>query len=141
MKKLFKTTSLLFLSVLLFSFQSIDESTITESFPPGKWVKLGMRKVSKGADHDVLMVTANKGRFTKLKFKVTHSPVHISNIRIVFANGESQNFIINKNFPKGVSSRAIDLEGNKRIINKIVFNYHTKFYAKGKARIHVYGKH
>jgi len=140
MKTLFKTTTIILVTFIFFSFQSVDEKKTSKNTLRRGWVKLGKRKVSKGADHDVLMVTRSKGKFRKLKFKITHSPVHISNIRIVFADGSSQNVAINKNFGKG-SVHVVDLKGKRRIIKKIVFNYHTKFLARGKARIHVFGRH
>ena len=140
MKKRITNISLVLLSFLFFSFHSLTNNTISLGTPPGKWVNLGIRKVSKGADHDVLLVTARKGAFRKLKFKVTNSPVHVNNVRIVYANGSSENHLTNKRFGVG-DVVIIDLKGNRRIIKKIIFNYHTTFYAIGKARIHVFGKH
>jgi hypothetical protein len=61
-------------------------------------------------------------------------------VRIVYANGSSENHLANKRFGVG-DVVIIDLKGNRRIIKKIIFNYHTTFYAIGKARIHVFGKH
>jgi hypothetical protein len=141
MKKLSKITALFLVLFISFSFQTLNAKEQRSEDYRGKWVKLGKRRVSKGADHDVIMVTARKGTFRKLKFKVTRSAVHINSIKVVYANGTSELIHIKKNFRRGESSRVIDLKGNKRIIKKIVFNYHTKFFARGKARIHVYGKH
>jgi hypothetical protein len=136
MKNLSSLVLALFLIVSVNSVQANVDSKI-----PGKWVKLGKRKVSKGVDHDVIMVTVRKGAFRKLKFKITKSPVHIQSIKIVYANGTSEMIHIKKNFKRGEFSRVIDLKGNKRIIKKVVFNYHTKLFARGKAKIHLYGKH
>jgi len=141
MNKVSKITALMLVLFISFSFQTITAKEHSTKNLPGKWVKLGKRRVSKGADHDVIMVTARKGTFRKLKFKVTKSPVHINSIKVVYANGSSEIIHVKKNFRRGEFSRVIDLKGNKRIIKKIVFNYHTKFLARGKARIHVYGKH
>ncbi len=137
MKNTLKITVLAAISLLLFSFQPLE--TKVESTKGKKWIKLGTKKVSKGADHDVMMVTAAEGRFRKLKIKVTNSRVHINTIKIVYGNGTSELFGINRNFQPG-DFKVYDLPGNKRIIKKIVFNYHTKFFALGKARIHVFGK-
>ncbi len=140
MKKKILSISIALVSFLFFSFQSLSSASVTTHAPTKKWVKLGVRKVSKGADHDVLMVTGRKGAFRKLKFRVTNSPVHVQNVKIVYANGSTENHIVNKRFNVGEMA-IIDLKGNRRIIKKIVFNYHTKFFALGKARIHVFGKH
>ena len=140
MKTLLKITTILLVTFIFFSFQSIEKIETSESIPIRGWVKLGKRIVSKGADHDVLIVTQSKGKFRKLQFKITRSPVHINSIIVVFADGSRQNIAIKKNFKRGTSTRVIDLKGKRRIINKIIFNYHTKFLARGKARIHVFGR-
>ena len=141
MKNTLKTSLLLVLSFVLFSFQSSITFNQSEDFSvPKPWVKLGTKKVSKGADHDVMMVTAREGKFQKLKLKVTHSRVHINTIKVVYGNGTSNLVVVDRNFQPG-DTKIVDLPGNKRIIKKIVFNYHTKFFALGKARIHVLGKH
>jgi hypothetical protein len=141
MKNFIKTVTVILAAFVFFSFQTEEKNSSSETIPQARWVKLGKRQVSKGADHDVLMVTGNKGKFRKLRFKITNSPVYIANIRVVFGDGSSQNITINENLRKGTMSRVIDLKGKRRVIKKIIFNYHTKFFAKGKARIHVFGGH
>ncbi len=130
-------TAVLFLSTTIYA--DISANTLKEQNPP-RWVKLGERRVSKIADHDVIMVTAMKGTFRKLRLKITRSPIHVTNIKVVYANGTSENHVINKRINKGRFSRVLDLKGNKRIIKKIVFNYRTKLLARGKAKITVYGR-
>ncbi len=136
MKKFLKLPALLLVIFLMSSFQSVDTQS---NYRFKKWVKLGSRKVSKGADHDVLPVTIRKGKFRKLKVVVTHSPVFIRNMKVVYGNGSVENILINKKF-KLRDAIVVDLKGNKRYIHKIIFNYHTGFLALGKGRIHVYGK-
>lgn len=104
-----------------------------------RWVELGTRKVSKNADRDVLLVTARKGFFTKLRIKVTDSPVWVHRVRIIFGNGSEKVIEVDKNFRPG-DVAVIDLPGNRRIIKKIIFRYHTKFHAIGKGKIHVWGR-
>ena len=106
-----------------------------------KWENLGSKTVNMKADTDHLLVTAYEGAFTKVKFKVAKAPIHVKSIKIVFANGESQKFIIDKNFPKGTESKVFDLPGNKRIIQKIKFEYKTIDNGNGKAVVTAWGKH
>ena len=65
----------------------------------------------------------------------------LRNVKIVFGNGESRNFKVNKKFTAGMESRVIDLPGNKRIIRKIVMNYTSVAKHKGKATFVVWGRH
>ncbi len=139
MKTILKSSLVLFSTLLFCSFQAPEIST-QQDYIIGNWDKLGTRKVSKGADRDVMVVTARQGRFKKLKIKVTDSRVHIQTIKVVYGNGNSNLVVIDKNFKPG-DSKIVDLPGKKRIIKKIIFNYHTKFFALGKAKIHVFGKH
>ena len=131
--------SIIIVLSLLFVGSLVSFKTLETTF--NDWTVLGKKHVSKGADHDVLMVTYRKGTFNKLKLKVTKSPVHITNIKVVYANGNSEKISINKNFSKGEFSKSYDLIGKNRIIKKIVFNYRTKLFAKGRANIIVFGKH
>lgn len=106
-----------------------------------KWENLGSKTVNMKADTDHLLVTAYEGAFTKVKFKVSKAPIHVKSIKIVFANGESQTFNIDKNFPKGTESKVFDLPGNKRVIQKIKFEYQTIDNGNGKAVVTAFGKH
>jgi hypothetical protein len=107
----------------------------------GDWEELGSRIITKGADHDVIEMNRRDGTFTKLKFRIVKSRVHVDNIKVVFQNGDVENIRIDRNFSVGEWSSVIDLVGNKRFIDKIIFNYHTKFFADGKGKIIVFGKY
>ncbi len=101
----------------------IEPNNLVENKQAFKWEKLGSRKVNMGADHDEILFTAYEGLFTKIKFKVLDAPILLRNVKIVFGNGESRNFKVNKKFTAGMESRVVDLPGNTRIIKKIVMNY------------------
>jgi hypothetical protein len=107
----------------------------------GKWEKLGTKTVNMKLDHDEIMVTAKDGVFTAVKFKVMSAPVKVISVKVVFGNGQTEFFKVNKQFAPESESRVLDLPGNKRIIKKIVFNYVTKPNPKGKAKISVLGRH
>jgi len=133
MKKLLKITLGLSLAVSIMSFTYADKR--------GDWQKLGMRVVNMKADHDVIPVTAFKGAFTKLKFKVKGAPIHVRNVRVIFGNGEDMNIKVGRKILAGTESRVFDLPGNKRIIKKINLNYKTVPTFKGKAVVVAWGKH
>jgi hypothetical protein len=105
------------------------------------WEIIGEKAVDLQADHDEIIVTAAEGTFKAIKFKVLKAPIHVVNFRIFFGNGSTENFEINKDFPKGFESDIIDLPGNERIIHKININYRTLHVGKGKAVVVVFGKH
>lgn len=117
---------------------------VMNSFKPqqqGGWERLGTRTVSLVKDHDEIIVTATEGAFTAIKISVARAPLHISSCKIVFGNGEEKEIEVKKDFYKGENSHVIDLPGEKRIIQKIIFNYSSTSPVSGKAAITVFGKH
>lgn len=134
MKK-FASLGLILTIVLSLSF---SEKGISQ---PGKWVILGQRTVTIKADHDEIPVTVLKGTFKRIKFKVTKAPIYVKNFRVIYGNGSSENFVVNRHFKAGHESRVIDLKGKDRIIKKININYKTVPVGKGRAKITVFGKH
>ena len=140
-----KTIKLFALSLVLSigatSFAA-NMSARTEMMPqPGDWEKLGSRVVNMQADHEEIMVTAKEGVFTKVRLKIMKAPIHLTNINIVFGNGENKNVVFNKKFTAGSFTRVIDLPGNKRFIKKVKLNYKSVPVGKGRAVITLFGKH
>ena len=121
--------SVLILFLLLFS---IDLSA--------QWERLGSRKVDFRQDNDVIMVTAYEGRFRKLKLRINKAPIYLKNIRIVYGNGNSTVLKVNRMLENGTETRAFDLPGDKRVIQKIVFNYRSVPNFRGKGIITVFGR-
>jgi Protein of unknown function (DUF2541) len=115
--------------VALFSFTIADRG----------WKVIGDKVADYRPDRDVLIVSGNDV-FTKLKIKISNAPLNMFDMDVVFENGEKQNFNLQQNFRQGEWSRVLDLNGNKRRIEKIIFKYDTKNVGKGKAKVVVYGR-
>lgn len=139
MRKNSFTTIVIALTMVLISSCSAQNS-VTTTRVINNWEVLGERIVNMGADHDEITVTARKGTFRKLKFKVTQAPIYVKNVRIVYGNGSSENHKVNETFRKGHFTRVLDLNGKNRVIRKILFNYTTINVGKGRAKIIAFGK-
>ncbi|NOQ72996.1 MAG: DUF2541 family protein [Crocinitomix sp.] len=126
---------------LVFSTVAMSNVVAKEVAAPGAWEKLGVKKVDLKADHDVLVVSFHEGFYSKVKFVIRKAPLHLTNVNIVFGNGENKNIIFNKRFAAGSTTRIIDLPGNKRIIKKIKMNYKTIPSGTGRAIFVAWGKH
>jgi hypothetical protein len=87
------------------------------------WILLGQRQVSDQADHDVIEVTAARGEFRRIKFTVQRASVDFHRVTVHFGNGGSQGIQMRNTIPAGGESRAIDLEGDDRVINRVEFWY------------------
>ncbi|HRH99551.1 MAG TPA: DUF2541 family protein [Saprospiraceae bacterium] len=107
---------------------------------PDQWKILGKRTVKFSLDHDEIPVTVAEGTFTKIQFRVKRAGINMHRCVVHFADGSSQEIEMKENFSAGSSSRVVDLEGNKRIINRISFWYDTKNKRAKTAIVEVWGK-
>lgn len=108
--------------------------------PPADWVTLGTTRANLLLDHDTVHVGVNKGAFRKIKFHVTHRPIHLFDIRVTFGNGQTQVYNFNKHLPAGVWSAPLDLIGDKRFIKQIDVVYKKDPSAPGDAFLTIQGE-
>lgn len=105
------------------------------------WEQLGSRVVSMTADHDEIVVTSNEGIFTAIQLRIMKAPIHLTNINIIFGNGDNENIVFDQVFTAGSETRVIDLVGNKRVIRKVNLNYKSAPTQKGRAVVSLWGRH
>ena len=127
-------------ALVTFSFTVPTTETPTDNLPP-RWEKLGQRNVNYQLDRDEIPVTARDGRFTKLRIRTEKSGINLHRFTIHFANGQTQTVEVNQSIAPNTTSRAFDLPGNKRIIQKVVFWYDTKNFARQRGRVELWGRH
>ena len=108
---------------------------------PPRWEKLGERNVNFAVDRDEIFVTASEGRFTALKIKVRKGAINLHKMVVHFGDGSEQEVETRNNIAAGGESRVINLEGNRRVITKVVFWYDTKNFAGRKAEVELWGRH
>ncbi len=124
----------------LSAFASFANNVPAEEVYPPRWELLGTKKVNYGLDRDEIIVTATEGVFSALKLRVRRGGINLHKVAVHFANGEVEELELRHNIPAGGESRVLDLPGNKRIIQKVVFWYDTKNYANKKAVIELWGR-
>lgn len=115
--------------------------TATADHGAARWELLGVRKIDHQLDRDEIIVTRAEGVFSALKLKIKRSPINMHKMAIHFGNGEVQEIDMRTRFAAGSESRLIDLPGNRRTIQKVVFWYDTKNLAIGKGLIELWGRH
>ena len=103
------------------------------------WQLLGSRKVSLARETDVINVDRREGRFDALRIEIDNGPLELFNIRVVFTNGESFSPTARVNFDENDKTRVIDLPGDARSIERIVFNYRGP-QRLGATTVRVYGR-
>ena len=101
---------------------------VTMAFTPThqNWMKLGERTVNHTVDRDEIKVTIKEGVFKKIKLNVKRRKVTFRDVKVHYANGDVQDITLRREIPAGGETRVIDLEGNNRVITKVVFWYTTK---------------
>ncbi len=133
--------SAFFLSVFsLFVLSFTTEQKESHTSAAGPWKFIADKWVGWSADHDVIHTGNINDDFRQLKLRVTDGPLKMYDMKIHFDNGDVQDVQIRRVIRQGSESRVIDLNGGVRHIAKIEFWYETKGYAKGKARVAVWGR-
>ena len=134
-------TSILCLFVALnFAAAHRQASAVDHSTLPPRWEKLGERNVNFRVDRDEILVTASEGRFTALKIKVRKGVLNLHKMVVHFGDGSEQEIETRDEIRAGGESRVINLEGNRRVIRKVVFVYDTKNFADQKAEVELWGR-
>jgi hypothetical protein len=132
------TRSFMLLAIVaLCSFTTLKN---TNNVKPAEWFFLGDKSVGFGVDHDVIRFGNWKDDVRQIKIKVTDGPLKMYNMKVYFDNGSIQDISLRSRFNQGSESRVIDLDGGLRHLSKIEFWYETKGFARGRARVAVWGK-
>jgi hypothetical protein len=106
---------------------------------PG-WTTIGHRKVNLRADHDLIKVGSNRGRFRAIGFIFDGAPVTMHRVLVVFGNGEPFEPRVRQRFAPGSRTRRIDLPGNARNIRRVEFFYNSEDPAGGRAMMELRGQ-
>jgi hypothetical protein len=104
-----------------------------------QWVMLGQQTVGLNTDKDVYYVGADEGRYDALRFRVLGNRVAFAEARVFYGNGSSQVLNVKEHVQSGETTKAYDLKGEHRIIQRIEFLYQTETKWKGKATVQVLG--
>lgn len=124
---------------IITSLSSFKTLPNTNTLDYGGWSKLGTQTVSEGAYYDVLDIAEEKAGIKRMKLKIQKKSIHLMSVKIVYKDGTSETHTIRKRLDKGDSTRALDLIGHYRIIQKIMFTYNGNSN-KGGAQLVVLAK-
>jgi hypothetical protein len=110
------------------------------AFDATGWTLLGTQEVAGKRDRDSITVGKQEGKFDKLTIVVTDSDVELKDLTVVFANGDKWSpGGLKHSFREGQRSRAIDLPGNDRGIQRIDLVY-ANTPGGGRAKVSIYAK-
>ena len=104
-----------------------------------QWVQLGEHTVGHSTDRDIVYVGADEGRYEALRFRVLGNRVAFAEARVFYGNGSSEVLNVKEHVRPGETTRAYDLEGRHRIINRIELLYQSEIPWAGRATVQVIG--
>jgi hypothetical protein len=108
-------------AISIFSFNSRGwyHSGFAQS---GQWVAIGSARVNGQVDHDTIQAR-DKGTFRAIQIRVRGSSVHFNGIIVGYGTGQIQQLTVRDGIKPGNTSRAIELPGARRVIDRIDFFY------------------
>lgn len=103
------------------------------------WKRLGEKIVDHRVERDEILVGVDDGIFNRIKLEVKNADVEFLNLRIIFASGEEQDVPIKLRIKAGGETRAIDLDGHRRHIRRVIMLYKTDRDERRRAVVVLYG--
>ncbi len=87
------------------------------------WDYLGDAHVDGGQDHDSIHVGKHDGRFRAIQLRVNGGEVFFERVVVHFHDGSHEELVIRDRIPSGGQTRAIDLPGDRRVIESVELWY------------------
>ena len=119
-----KKHTVLILSALIVLTLSISVAAQADS-----WKYLGNSHVNGRVDHDNIHVGKSDGLFRAIQLRVSGGPIEFQRVVVHYGNGSQEEVAVRESIPSGGKTRAIDLPGERRIIESVEIWY-------AKERIH-----
>jgi hypothetical protein len=103
--------------------------------PAPTWAQLGCRSVGFNVDHDVINVGGRQGAFRAIRLRTRGNDIFMSDLKIVYGNGASDNIPVHMEIRAGSMSAPIDLKGDRRVIQRIEMVYRSRPDFRGQAEV------
>jgi len=100
---------------------------------------LGEAHLDGGADHDLIRVTGSRGEFRAIQFRVEGGAVEFDRVLVHYGNGGTQAVRMRSRIPAGGQTRAIDLPGNRRVIESVELWYRKGSWRGSRPRVSLFG--
>jgi hypothetical protein len=84
---------------------------------------LGDAHVDGAQDHDNIHVGRHDGRFRAIQLRVSGGAIYFERVIVHFENGGQEELVIRDRIPSGGMTRAIDLPGDRRVIQSVELWY------------------
>jgi hypothetical protein len=127
------------------SLSADPPKTLPDQAEPGRAknerdVMFGYQNVGFGIDRDVIKVGGDLGKFNRIRLRVLGNDVHVNALRVVFVDGQQQNFAVDADLKANTRSEWFDIDGD-RFIREIQMTYRAHPNFQGQARVEVTGEY
>jgi hypothetical protein len=116
------------------SFMDDRGSSSRRSREAGDWTLIGQRNIDFSREQETIDI-ASERRFRTLRVEVKGGPVHVSSMVVTFGDGSTFSPQLRSDFVEGSESRAIDLPGEGRRIERIQITSRSTSKREGRASI------
>ncbi len=124
-----------FISFSAFLLVFMSASAIAAS-----WQSIGTRSVNPREATDTIQVSRGKSVYNKLQLSVRGGGLNIERMVVHFKSGKPYKVNMRNNIPKNGKSRVIDLPGQARAINKVVFWYSAQSLGRKNTMVTLLGQ-
>ncbi len=107
--------------------------------PAMAWTVIGARVVADRTDHDVIPAGGHR-LYDHIKLCVYRNPVHFYDVDVFFRNGGHQQVSVAARIPAGACTRAIDLAGGQRDIDRVSLVYEETSWRRRTATVQLLGE-
>jgi hypothetical protein len=104
----------------------------------GRWVYLGNAHVDGEHDHDNIQVGIQDGRFRAVQLRVSGGAIDFQRVIAHFGNGSQEELTFRERIPSGGRTRAIDLPGDRRVIQSVELWYSKESWHR-RPKVELFG--
>ncbi len=104
----------------------------------GRWTYLGDSHVDGSVDHDSIRVGRSDGSFRAIRLRVSGGAINFDRVIVRFGNGTQEAIPIRSRIPDGGQTRAIDLPGERRMIQSVDLWYGKDRWSR-RPKVTLYG--
>jgi hypothetical protein len=103
-------------------------------------VLFGVQDVGFLVDRDTIHVGPEIGKFDRLRLRVLRNDIFINDLKVVYADGETETLLTDTKLDSGRKTNWFDLK-HKGFIKEIQLVYRSRPDFKGEARVEIFGEY
>lgn len=104
------------------------------------WRLLGQQRAAFKTDRGKIVVGRAKGEFREIQIRVEDAPLDLESVVVILVGGERLNPEFRYQFTQNSKSRAVDLPGGRRFIQRVEYTYRAINRREGAATVQLYGR-